>query len=59
MADKLKKLVRELQERARGTVAYSTCRRLLIERGFDAAAKQIDEWLAAADVEVARLKEPQ
>lgn len=54
---KTKKLVRELQALGGGAVSYTACLRLFEERGFDAAKKQVEQWAAVGDSELAALKE--
>jgi hypothetical protein len=54
--NKKKDLARELQQLGGGTVSYTACQRLIHARGFDAAKKQVQEWLMKADAEVLALK---
>jgi len=56
MADKIKARARELQALAKCTVSYTTCRRLLLELGFDKAKEQLEAWVAKGDAEIAKLK---
>lgn len=53
---KKKKLARELQEFGGGAVSYTACLRLLEDRGMEEAKKQVAEWTAAGDKELAAIQ---
>ena len=46
------KKARQIQKIAGPSVSYSTCLRLLRERGCEEAVKQVETWNVAADEEL-------